>query len=163
MIIILSFLSAVLSIVHPLHVSVTEITYDEREKELEIISRIFIDDLEAAIKNEKKLSALNIVESDKASIDKVVGEYLQQHFKVSLNAQPQKIIYLGHEIENEAMLCYIQIKNVKRWNAIEILNTVITELHEDQSNLIHVTVQEKIKSLRLMKDNPSSTLTFDVK
>lgn len=162
MIIILSYLSGVLSFasaVHPLHV----ITYDEKEKELEIISRIFIDDLEVAIKNEKKLSTLNLIESEKAAIDKVVGEYLQQHFKVSLNRHPQKIIYLGHEIENEAMLCYIQVKNVKRWNTIEVLNTVITELHEDQSNLIHVTIREKIKSLRLMKENPSGTLTFDMK
>jgi hypothetical protein len=160
MIIILSFLSAVLSLVHPLHVSVTEITYDEKEKELEIISRIFIDDLEAAIQNEKKF-AINMVESEKTIVDRVVGEYLQNHFKVSLNGQAQKIVYLGHEIENEALLCYIQVKNVKRWNTIEVLNTVITELHEDQSNLVHVTVREKIKSLRLMKDNPVGKLTFE--
>lgn len=163
MIIILSFLSAVLAF-HPIHVSVTEITYDESEKELEIISRIFVDDLEAAIRNAKNKPDLNLREPGNSTrLDQLIGEYLQQHFKISLDGKPQTVLYLGHEFESEAMLCYIQVKNVKKWNIVEIHNSVITELHDDQSNMVHVTVRDKVKSLRLMKDNPTGTLTFDLK
>jgi len=164
MTIILSFLSAVLITVHPIHVSVTEITFDEKEKELEIIARIFWDDLEKSIREAKKQPELNLMDPGTASTtDQLVQEYMQQRFKITLNDKVQKIKYLGHEVESEAMLCFIQVSNVKKFETIEVFNSMITEVHNDQSNLVHVTVRENVKSLRLMRDNPSGKLTFVTK
>ena len=161
MTIILSILSTVLTFFHPVHVSVTEITVDGKEKELEIISRIFIDDLETAIREAKKQPTLNLLQPGSAvTTDQLVSEYLQNRFKIILNGKAQKIKYLGHEVESEAILCYIQVVNVKKLETIEVYNSVITEVHEDQSNLINVTQRENVKSLRLMRDNPSGKLTF---
>ena len=149
---------------HPVHVSVTEISLDEKEKELEIISRIFWDDLEKSIREEKKQPELNLLEPGTGiSTDQLVGEYLQKRFKITLDGKVQKVKYLGHEVENEAILCYIQVANVKKLETIEVYNSVLTELYEDQSNLVHVTRKEIVKSLRLMRDNPSGKLTFDKK
>ncbi len=159
--IILSFISVVLMTIHPIHVSVTEITIDEKEKELEIIARIFLDDLETAIRQSKKLTELNLLQPGLGiTTDQLVSDYLLQHFKISLKGKPQKIKYLGHETENEAMLCYIQVSNVKKLEEIEVFNSVIMELHDDQSNLVHVTVRDNVKSLRLMRGSPSGKLTF---
>jgi hypothetical protein len=147
---------------HPVHVSVTEITMDEKEKELEIISRIFWDDLEKAIREERKQPELNLLEPGSAvTTDQLVGEYLQKRFMITVNGKPQKTKYLGHEIENEAILCYIQVANVKKLQTIEVFNSVNTELYDDQSNLVHVTMHENVKSLRLMRENPSGKLTFE--
>jgi len=158
-----AFLSAVL-ILHPIHVSVTEIAFDEKEKELEIVSRIFLDDLESAIREGKKQPELNLLEPGKGiTTDQLISEYVQSRFKVSLNGKPQKIKYLGHEVESEAIVCYVQVVNVKKFTTIEVLNSIITELHDDQSNLVHVTVHSKVKSLRLMRDNPTGKLTFELK
>jgi len=33
--------------------------------------------------------------------------------------------------------------------------------HDDQSNLVHVYVGENVKSLRLTRDTPAQSLTFD--
>jgi hypothetical protein len=150
--------------IHPVHVSVTEVSFDEKEKELEIISRIFWDDLEKSIREEKKQPELKLIGAgSNIDTDQLVGEYLQKRFKVTLNGKAQKIKYLGHEIENEAILCYIQVANVKKFETIEIYNSTLTELYEDQSNLVHVTIRETVKSLRLMRDNPSGKLTFEKK
>ena len=35
------------------------------------------------------------------------------------------------------------------------------ETYDDQSNLVHVTVKEKVRSLRLTKNNPTDELEFD--
>ena len=149
---------------HPVHVSVTEITLDEKEKELEIISRIFLDDLETSIRDANKQPELKLLEpGTNITTDQVVWGYLQQRFKIMLDGKPQKVKYLGHEIEGEAMLCFIQVSNVKRIETIEVFNNAITELYDDQSNLVHVTVRSTVKSLRLMRDNPSGKLTFEKK
>lgn len=150
--------------IHPIHVSVTEIAFDEREKELEIVSRIFWDDLETAIRETKKQPELNLLQPGTGiTTDQLIAEYLQSRFKISLNGKPQKIKYLGHEVEGEAILCYIQVVNVKRFETIEVSSSVITELYDDQSNLVHVTVKAIVKSLRLMRDNPSGKLSFEIK
>jgi len=150
--------------VHPVHISVTDIAFDEKEKELEIVSRIFWDDLEKAIRNTKKQPELNLLEPESpVTTDQLVSEYLQQRFKVTINGKPQKIKYLGHEVESEAILCYIQVLNEKKVGVIEVFNSVLTELYDDQSNLVHVTVRSTVKSLRLMRDNPSGKLTFETK
>ena len=39
----------------------------------------------------------------------------------------------------------------------------MTEIFDDQSNLINMTVRGKIKSLRLTKDTPVNSLTFEAK
>jgi hypothetical protein len=145
---------------HPIHVSVTEITLDEKERELEIIARLFVDDVETSIQKMNDQPELKLLGP---STDQLVWKYLESRFRISLDGRAQKIKYLGHEIEGEAILCYIQVSNIKKWKEIEVMNSVITELYDDQSNLVHVTVRDKVKSLRLMRDNPSGKLTFDVK
>lgn len=152
-------------VLHPVHVSVTEITLDEKEKELEIIARIFWDDLENSVREAKQQRELNLLDQgvSTTTTDQLVLEYLQPRFKLSLNGKPQKLKYLGHEVEGEAILCYIQVTGVRKLETIEVFNSIITEFHEDQSNLVHVTVGEKVKSLRLMRDNPSGKLTFESK
>jgi hypothetical protein len=159
MISILSFLFLMFS-AHPIHVSVTEIALDEKERELEIIARIFVDDLETSIRKANDQSELKLTGP---STDQLVWKYLEPRFRISLDGLAQKIKYLGHEFEGDAILCYIQVGNVKKWNEIEVMNSMITELYDDQSNLVHVTVSGKMKSLRLMRDNPSGKLTFDTK
>jgi hypothetical protein len=161
--IILSF-AFLLFTVHPIHVSVTEIAFDAKEKELEIISRIFLDDLELAIRESKKQPELNLLKPvAPITTDQLISEYLQSRFKVTLNNKPQKWKYIGHEVESDAILCYIQVSGVKKLETIEIFNSVLTEIHADQSNLVHVTLGETVKSLRLMQDNPSGKLTFEIK
>ena len=153
-----------LVIAHPVHVSVTEIEFDEKERELEVVIRIFWDDLERAIRDERKEPDLNLLErTGSTTTDQLISAYLQPRFRVALNGKQQQVKYLGHEVDGEAIVAYIQILNVKRFSAIEVGNTVLTELYEDQSNLVHVTVGENVKSLRLMRDNPTGKLIFETK
>lgn len=164
----LSFFSFIQSLflvasLHPLHVSVTEIEFDEKDKALEIMMRVFIDDLETTMKDRLKQPELDILSPKGITVDQMMTDYLDSHFKITLDGKPQKINYLGHEREGEAFIFYIEVSNVKKWKTIQILNDIITETFEDQSNLVHVTVKGKVKSLRLTKDTPMDKLTFDPK
>jgi hypothetical protein len=148
--------------VHPVHVSVTEIEYDQKEHALEIMMRVFIDDLELTLRNSRKDAELDILNPPKGtSTDQLIREYLQDHFNISLDNKLQKTSYLGHEREAEALIFYIEVKNVREWKTITIRNDIIMATHDDQSNLVHVYVGEKVKSLRLTRNTPADKLTFD--
>jgi hypothetical protein len=146
---------------HPIHVSVTEIEMDEKDKRLEVMMRIFIDDLELTLRKRLNQPELDILSKTEKERDVLISKYLDNHFKVKLDGRLQKNNYVGHEQEDLAFIVYIEVPQVKRWKTIQIQNDVIMETHSDQSNLVHVTVRETIKSLRLTKSNPIDKLTFD--
>jgi hypothetical protein len=160
----ISILYSILLFLHPIHVSVSEINYSEKDKALQITSRIFIDDLELAVREQRKEPELDIT-APKGTLttNQLVIDYMKEHFKVKVDGRPAKLNFLAVETEDIAFICYIEIENVKKVKALEILNDVITEVHEDQSNLIHVTYKGPIKSARLMRDKPSEVFKFEAK
>lgn len=149
---------------HPIHLSVSEINYSEKDKALQITSRIFLDDLELSIRNQRKQPDLDLLEPGPGlTTEQLISEYVIKHFSVKLDSKLQKLNFLGFEREDPAVICYIEIENVKKFKTIEVKNEVIMETHDDQSNLIHVTYKGPVKSLRLMRDKSSDVLTFESK
>jgi hypothetical protein len=146
---------------HPIHVSVTEIEFDEKDRALEIMMRVFIDDLELSLRNQFNQPELDLLNpSHGTTTDELANKYIKQHFSVSLDGQQQKTSYLSHEREGEALIFYIEVKDVSKWKTISVRNAVIMATHEDQSNIVHVYVGERVKSLRLTRNTPGDDLTF---
>lgn len=155
------FFISLITLVHPLHISVTEITLDEKENELEIMMRVFTDDLEAAIRNEKNNPDLSLVNPPNTTLDKIAWDYLQTKFKITANGEQLNLKYLGHEKDEDVIVFYVQVQPAKKFETISITNSIITELYDDQSNLVNVTIGEITRSLRLMRNNPSGKLSFE--
>jgi hypothetical protein len=154
-------LSLFLGLLHPLHISVTEIEFDEKEKELEIVTRIFTDDLEAAVRAQRQMPELDLFHPPSGfTTDQLVKDYLLEHLSIILDGKPQKLNFLGLEKDDEAVVCYVQVTPVKKWKTITVTNRVLLEMFDDQANLVHITVQGKVRSLRLMRNNPTGSLTF---
>ena len=165
---ILTSLSGLMPIValcfhlHPIHVSVTEIEFDEKDEALEIMMRVFIDDLELSLRNSLRQPDLDLLNPGSGqTTDGLISNYLKKHFQVSLDEKVQRTNYLGHEREAEAFIFYVEVKGVKKWKTISIFNDIIMATHNDQSNLIHVYVKDDVKSLRLTRNTPSDKLTFE--
>ena len=148
---------------HPLHISVTEINYDEKEKSLEIMSRIFMDDLEMTMRDRYHSDNLDILAPKEKTLDEMMREYFTENLRISLDKKNQKINYLGHENDGDTFVFYIEVVSVKKWKEISVSNTAMIQKFQDQSNLVHVTVREDVKSMRLTKSNPTDKLLFDLK
>jgi hypothetical protein len=157
-----AFLYVFLLWLHPVHISVTEIDYSEKDKALQIMSRIFIDDLELAIGKERNLPELDVMmPANGLTTDKLVAEYLNKHLRIKVDGKLQKLNYLGHEVEDAALICYIEIQGVKNVKSLEAFDDVIMAIHRDQSNLVHVTYKSPVKSARLTGEKPSEVFMFE--
>lgn len=157
----LSFVFLAIASLHPLHVSVTEIEMDDKDKRLEIMMRVFMDDLEVTLRNEYKNPDLDILNPRGLTVDQMMENYLKKHFKIMLDNKSVVTKYLGHEQEGDAFIFYVEVGNVKKWKTINVQNSIITDTFDDQSNLVHVTVGEKVRSLRLAKNHPADNLVFE--
>lgn len=164
----LCFISTLQSLVfslllHPLHVSVTEIELDEKDKRLEIMMRVFADDLETTLREHLKQPEFDISKPTTPALDAIMKEYLASRFKIALDNKAVQSKYLGHELEGDAFIFYLEVPGIKKLKTIQIQNNIIMEVFEDQSNLVHVTVRGTVRSLRLTKNVPTDKLAFDVK
>jgi hypothetical protein len=148
--------------VHPLHISVTEIEYDPKEKELEILIRVFTSDLEKAIRIEEGKQDLDILSPESGRSSKeLFSKYFLSHFSVGLDGKEKECKFLGFEVEGQTLTAYIQVIPVNNWKEIRINNSLLVDVFDDQSNLVHVTVGKEVKSLRLVSDTRKGTLIFD--
>jgi hypothetical protein len=152
----LLFLPVWLALLHPVHVSVTDIVYDAQEQELEITMRLFTDDLELSLQNAHNQPGLNVLHPGKeAATALLLSDYILKRFSVVVDGKKVGLRLLGFEPEADVIVCYIQAADVKRWRSIEVVNTVIMETYADQSNLVHLTFQGKVRSYRLSQKQPS--------
>ena len=153
--------SYLMTLLHPLHVSVTEIEMDAKEKRLEIMMRVFMDDLETTFREKYQTPDLDVLNPKGKTVDQMMEEYLKTHFKIALDNKAQVMKYLGHEQEGDAFIFYIEVANVKKWKTIQIQNDIIMEMYDDQSNIVHVTSNETVRSVRLTRKRAVEQLTFE--
>jgi SpoU rRNA methylase family enzyme len=134
---------------HPFYMSVTEIEYRPQQKELQIACKIFIDDLEDALKAETKKAITLSDEKQKADHQALIYKYLQQHFKLTVDGKPVTYEMLGFEKEQEAVWNYLVVKNVSPFKTATVYNDVLYQLRDGQINIIHFKANNHTQSYRL--------------
>jgi hypothetical protein len=144
---------------HPLYISVTEIDHNLKEKTLEISCKIFTNDFEAVL---EKLAHAKVDLSDKAtkqSTDKLIAEYVEKHLQLKVDGRPAILQYIGSEKESEGTWSYFQVSNVESVRRIDIVNTLLYDGFDQQTNIMHASVGGVHKSTRL--NNPDTSAYFE--
>jgi hypothetical protein len=143
---------------HKYHMALYQINYAPEKKMLQITSRIHIDDLNKAL---TKLNKKNIsIENENEEEILVLKDYLSTRFSIKVNGQLKTIIFLSKEIEGDEIVCYSSIKGISKINSLEIYNTILTELFQDQQNRINITVLGSKNSFILTKTINSKIIKY---
>ena len=146
---------------HPFHVSVCEVEHDEKTKAIQISERVFLDDLEETL-NKVYNVRLDIVNPDNIQFrDSLVQDYIMSHLIITIDGKQKKRKYLGHEIEEDALWCYIEYYGVKKMKSLRITNTLFFEMYDDQNTLVHMKYKDVTKSKRLTPSNPTELFEFE--
>ena len=145
---------------HETYLSVTEIEYNQEQKSLQIISRVFIDDLEDVLskryQKEVSLSYKKDLDLNKDLIEK----YINKKLSISINNESQGLKLLGSKFDADQIVLFIECKNVKNFKKIRVENLILTDLFDSQKNIVHVKKGENIESMLLVKGNSSKTLNY---
>ncbi len=147
--------------VHKFYVSVTKVEHNAEAETLQIITKIFIDDVEDVL-NERYNTVTYLDTKKETERDReLLKEYVLKKLKIEVNGKEAELKYLGVEYETDIVKAYLEIANVKECNSIGVENTMLMEKFEDQQNIIHFTVGDYKRSMVLEKDNPNGLLKFD--
>ncbi|TRX62571.1 hypothetical protein FNH22_00300 [Fulvivirga sp. M361] len=146
---------------HPLHVSVCEIEYDQESATLEIVQRVFIDDLEMEISNDRNDRNLDLFEpSNGLTTDQMVSDYLMKRLSFEVNGKPVSFNYLGYEEEWPALFCYVEIPEVESLSSLKVRNEILTNVYNDQINIVHINANKKKNSMKLVPGKVQDELKY---
>lgn len=151
------------ALAHPFHVSVSDIKFKEDKKAIQISTRIFLDDLELALQNYSENPKLDI--GDEANwefINETLKSYTLERMKLwDEKGKEYQLNYIGAEIEDDVMWCYIEIEKIKKLKQVKVWNSMLHEVWGDQENLVHFRAFDDVQSARLVKGEDSETFVWE--
>lgn len=156
-----AFLSTSAIALHKFYVSVTVIEYVEEKKALQIISKIFIDDIEKLLQERYDETIKLAEKDDESAINPYIERYLKEKLLINVNGKPVAFSFLGKEYENDIMVCYLEAENVEPISNMEIESKVLYNLFPEQENIVRTKINGKHKSFILIKENPKGMLNFN--
>ncbi|MEN7550880.1 DUF6702 family protein [Rapidithrix thailandica] len=154
------YIAYLLASFHPIHIGISNIEYNANHKSLEITHKIFLDDFENAVKTEMgvelKLGSENVHPDKEAYIQ----QFIEKHFWIKVNNKTKSPTYIGNETDFEAIWIYQEVPNVKKLKKVEVGNSVLLNIFDDQKNIIHFKYLENHKSGLLSQDQAKETFHF---
>ncbi len=147
---------------HKFYVSVTNISYAEKNDALQITTRLFIDDLDALLKERYAINAKLATEEESEQADAFLERYLRAKFKVEINNENRPYQIIGRKYDNDVCIFYIELEEIKLSSvkSIQIRNELLMDLFDDQQNVVHFKINGKKKSFVLIKSDAKGMLKF---
>ena len=157
--ILLTGFSFWIGLLHPFHISICEIEHSKKDRSLQITTRIFQDDFELNLKGSGKIDGF-FQHANEQEANAVLTQFFKDHLKLKVDEQPIQITYLGFEIEENVVWCYLETDQVDDLTTVDLTYSVLIDTFEDQINLAHVEYKDQVKSLKLQSGQLSGTVTF---
>jgi len=149
LLILLLFVSMTSMGIHKFYMAIYQIDYVPQKKRIQITSRIFIDDLNAAIEKKYHVKT-NLGTAQESAQDELnMKKYLAEKFFLKVNGVVKPMTFLSKEVEANVLICYFRIPDISKITNLEIENSALTEWNSEQQNIIQANITGEKQSLML--------------
>lgn len=150
------------TIAHKYYVSVTQITYAEKDDALQITSRVFIDDMENLLKERYNVTGNLSTSEEYKLVDEYIEKYVREKFTIEINGKIKPFDFLGKKYDSDVLIFYIEVPkvNFSLIKSIQVENKVLTDLYDDQQNIVHLKIKEIKESFILTKSDAKGMLNL---
>jgi len=153
-------ISLLWSFTHKYYLSVSDVVYNKEEQSLQIITRLFFDDLEDVLRERYDESIIVDETQDQKKLDRYIKKYLERKLQIKVNDTVRILNYIGKEYEDDFVVCYIEVTDINNVKKLQIENTLLMDIFPEQKNMMHTDVLGKKKSLLLVEGNAKAVLNF---
>ena len=150
------------TVAHKFYVSVTNISYSEKDRSLQITSRIFIDDFEEVLLERFGFESHLATDTESKQANEYIEKYLKTKFLMFIDGEQRQFNFLGKKYDNDIMICYLEVPelDIDDVKSIEVQNELLTDLFDEQQNVVHFKIKGKKKSFVLIKENNKGMLNL---
>jgi len=145
---------------HETYLSVTEIEYREDRKTVQVVSRVFIDDMENALSMRYGKKVTLATKEDLLENKNLLAKYYAQKLHLKVKDQPVSLKLLGSKFDADQIVLFLEGKEVHDFKKVQVENLVLTDMFDSQKNIVHVIKGEAIESMLLVKDRGQNTVNF---
>ena len=147
---------------HKFYLSVTQVNYSQEEESFQITSRIFIDDFDAVLQERYGVVAELATPSESGLADVYIEKYFRSKFVLRINGKATAYTYLGKQYDNDMLVCYFELSGIPldSISSIEVQNEILTDMFDEQKNIVHVVIKDLKRSFVLLKENNKGMLNF---
>lgn len=150
------------TVAHKFYISVTNVDYSEKDEAIQITTRIFLDDLNAVLQERYGIEAK--LGSDKESeLDlEYFEKYLRSKFILATDGEVRNYTIIGKKYDTDMVICYLEVPkiNLTQIKSISVENEILTDLYDEQQNVVHFKIKGKKKSFVLIKSDTKGMLNL---
>jgi len=148
---------------HDIHLSNTLVHYKSDESAIQLTVKIFADDLELAVKEMYGEEMLLLEKTELPHSDSLIQLYINYHFILSSENTLFQSHFIGKELSEDlsSVWCYLEYTDIKSFSQLDIQNSILTELFDDQKNMVMVKIDNKRKAHHTFSnDDLKTNLSF---
>ena len=132
-------------LIHPVHVSITNMDYVPEKNRIDLSFKLYKNDFQLLFIHLKQLNIDFNKDEEIQKFRNEIDHYFLNHFKIS-NCVANDLSFIETKSDEESIWFYytIQLAN-NETKSIEITNTILLDLYFDQKNMliVHYNNQEK--------------------
>ena len=147
---------------HQFHVSKATLRYVAEREQVQLELHVFLDDLEKALEEAGTPKLYIGTDNEMPQAPRHIAAYLEKHFKLTWNGTPLPVGMLGYELSDDmqALWIYGQAKTQEDLQNISVQNSILTEVFDDQKNIVKVEAGEKTTTLLTSRDREEAEYSF---
>ena len=145
---------------HKFYVGVFQIDYFKEKKAVQITARLFIDDLEKALYKKHNKHFYLTTKDEISDANSYIASYLSEKLKIKINNKVQTLQFLFKEQENNIVICYLKINFKDNMKELDIYNTILTDIFDEQQNLVHLNINGNKKTILFTNTETNQKLKY---
>ncbi len=144
------------SAAHPYYVGVTEVSIETAKKDIRVSCKLNMNDVQLTLSQTagKAIDLNTITPANQLSLSALI----QAGLSVQVGSKRINLAFLGYSIEDDAIWCFLEAKNIKYYPRISVCNNLLYNQFEPQTHFIHCIVNGGRKSSKIT--NPEKCAMF---
>ena len=150
------------TVAHKFYLSVTSIEYSDKDKALQITTRIFIDDMDKLLLERYGLKGNLATKDESSAANEYIEKYVKAKFAIEINGKNVAYNFLGKKYENDIMVSFLEVPkiDINSITTISVQNEVLMDMFEEQKNVVHFKLNGQKKSFVLIRENNKGMLNL---
>ncbi|WP_299016552.1 DUF6702 family protein [uncultured Polaribacter sp.] len=145
---------------HKYYLSLTQIKFKESAKSVQIITSVFMDDIELEVNKEFDINLQLTTKKELANNDFYFEKYLKNALAFKINEVTKQFKYIGKEYEGDLVYFYLEIEEIPDVQSIIVESKLLLKNFPEQQNLIKSKVGNTNKSVLLTAKNQEEKLIY---
>lgn len=147
--------------VHKFYMSLTQVNYVPEKQAVQIIVRLFVDDLQAELNALSSEAPIELdTDREPEDVELRFESYLKSRLSFKIDATNKEFHYIGKEYSDDMAVFYLEISAIDTIRELSIQNKLLINSFPEQENIVKTKIYNKHKSTIFTPEITEALINF---